>query len=266
MRSALYVGRVRHQRFTPAPHVFEYPLVMVYLDLGELDRVFAGRWLWSTRRFAPAWFRRADHPGDPERPLDEFVREWIASRGAQRPEGPIGLLTNLRMWGYQFSPLSLYFCHEDEQAFASRIVAEVSNTPWRERHLYLLDETNRLKPEIRSGKDPAVRRFVLAKEFHVSPFLPMDTEYRWSVTAPGRALTVRIESRRGQQTVFDATLRMRRREINGRTLAAALLRHPFMTAEIIGGIYWQALRLWLKGAPFHGHPRNTQSRQEASSA
>lgn len=241
MNSAIYVGRVGHRRYRPVEHAFAYSLFMMYLDLDEVDHLFEGRWLWSARRPAPAWFRRRDYLGDPARPLAGEVRDLVERRLGRRPTGPIRLLTHLRYWGYCFNPVSFYFCHEGEAIPA--VVAEITNTPWNERHAYVLP-------------GPGVHR--MRKEFHVSPFMGMEQEYEWRIPAPDRDLRIHMENFERGERVFDATLTLERREISGRALAGALLRHPFMTGKAIAGIYWQALRLRMKRAPFHAHPAKAE--------
>jgi hypothetical protein len=250
MESCLYFGRVRHRRFEPVRHAFERPLFLAYLDLGELDQVFHGRWLWSTRRLAYARFRREDHLGDPALPLDEAVRRLVAERIGLRPGGPIRLLTQLRQAGFRFDPVRFFYCFgADGQLDA--IVADVTNTPWNERHRYVLDA--------RAAAGGAGRhRFTSAKQLHVSPFLPMELEYGWTFTAPGERLAVRIETRpRGGAPTFDALLALRRREITGASLAFALARFPLLGAQVLASIYWQAFRLHRKRAPFFPHPEPT---------
>ena len=242
-RSALYVGRVRHRRLSPRPHAFDYPLYMTLLDLSELDTVFADRWLWSGRRRNLVWFDRRDHLGDPAIPLDEAVRDLVEVRTGRRPAGPIRLLTHLRSFGHCFNPLSLYYCFDPEDRTVEALVAEVHNTPWGERHCYVLD-----------GAEAAVGEARIRKKFHVSPFLPMDMEYRWRATRPGERLVVHIENRQDGARVFEAALRLERREIHGRRLAWALVRFPAMTVQVVARIHWEALRLWLKRTPFHPHP------------
>ena len=138
MRSCIYRGHVRHRRFTPVEHAFRYPLFMMYLDLDELPHVLDVHPLWSARRPAPAWFRRRDYHGDAAVPLDEAVRATVAEQTGSRPRGPIRLLTHLRYFGYCFNPVSFYYCFDEEDRRVETIVAEVNNTPWGERHCYVL--------------------------------------------------------------------------------------------------------------------------------
>lgn len=239
MESCLYEGRVHHRRREPPEHAFEFPLFMLYLDLAELPRVFEGRWLWSTSRPAPARFRRADHLGDPEVGLDRAVRDLVKERLGRRPRGPIRLLTHLRYLGYVFNPLSVYYCFEASGSEVEAVVADVTNTPWKERHQYVLEGNGERS----------------AKAFHVSPFLDMGQVYHWTLPAPGPQLRLGISSRRPEgKRLFDATLSLRRVEIGGRSLARALTRYPLMTAQVVAGIYWQAWRLRRKGAPWFPHP------------
>ncbi|MEZ4334052.1 MAG: DUF1365 domain-containing protein [Myxococcota bacterium] len=250
MESALYEGTVYHARAAHPPHAFAKRLFMAYLDLDELDRVFAGRLFWGVERRRLVTFRRTDQLGDPAIPLAESVRRLIRERTGRSAEGPIRVLTQLRTAGYVFNPLSLHYAF-DPAGGLEAVVADVRNTPWNERHCYVL-------PATEGAVDLRID-----KRFHVSPFLPMDHAYRFRLDAPARALRVRIENfDRAGRPAFAARLELERRGIDGRSLARALLRFPLMSVQVIGGIYWQALRLHRLGAPFHPHP-NGNRRTEA---
>jgi DUF1365 family protein len=224
---------------------------MMYLDLAELPKVFQQRLFWSSRRPALAWFRRGDHLGDITRPLDHCVRDLVAEQGYPRPGGSIRLLTHLRYFGYVVNPVSFYYCYDKSENLCN-IVAHVTNTPWGESHSYVLG------PEHFKHQDPGQERrseALTPKEFHVSPFMPMDLTYGWRLREPRDNLLVHINNYQNQDKFFDVTLNMNRRPINGWNLGRALIRYPAMTARVIAGIYWQALRLKWKGAKFYQHPK-----------
>lgn len=254
MTSCLYRGWIRHRRLTPVPHDFRYGLFMVYLDLGELPGALEGGWLWSARRPALAWFRRADYLGDPAIPLDQAVRELVAARTGRAPTGPIRLLTHLRYFGYIQNPVSFYYCFDAAGLRLEFLVAEVTNTPWGERHAYVM-------PITADGPRYTART---DKALHVSPFMPMDQQYDWGFTAPDRRLAVHMASLENGIRVFDATLALRREPLSGRALARALAHFPWMTAQVVARIYWQAARLRLKRAPFHAHPHSGQANAPAA--
>jgi len=247
MHSALYTGRLSHRRRLPVKHAFAYPVTLAWLDLAELETVFRGRWFWSTRRPALAWMRRGDYLGDPSVPLDEAVRERVARETGIRPDGPVRLLTQLRTLGFCFNPVSFYYCFDAGDRRVEAIVAEITNTPWNERHAYVLRPPVPASPQV-------PMRFRLSKAFHVSPFMPMDLDYAWSFSSPGETLAVHMRNSREGRRLFDATLVLKRREISSASLAATLARQPLVVPAVLVRIYWQALRLWLKRVPFHVHP------------
>lgn len=247
LASCLYEGVVRHRRFAPTPHDFSYGVSMLYLDLAELDRVFDGRWLWSAHRPAPVRWKREDFLGDPSVPLDEAVRARVELRTGRRPRGAVRMLTLPRYFGYSFNPVTFYYCFEEDGALAA-IVAEITNTPWKERHAYVLDLARD------EGRGHA-HRWRFAKDFHVSPFLPMELAYDWRFTDPAAALVVHMEDHDAKSCVFDATMTLRRTEISTASLASAFARRPFQTSQVAAAIYWQALRLKQKRVPFHEHPQ-----------
>jgi uncharacterized protein len=249
LASAVYEGVVRHRRLTPHPHAFNYRMAQLYLDLDEVDRVFKRRWLWSGEHGNVARFRRSDYLGPAELTLAEAVRQRVEKVTGHRPPGPIRLLCHLRYFGFVFNPVSFYYCFAEDGVTLRCIVAEITNTPWRERHAYVLP----VETALPLGR---ALHWSFPKTFHVSPFMPMTRDYEWRFTTPSDDLCVHMEVMRDGQREFDVTLHLRRRPWNGASLARVLWRYPLMTAQVVGAIHWQALRLWLKRNPIHDHPKN----------
>ena len=257
MESCIYEGVVRHSRMKPS-NAFRYSLFMIYLDLAEMNEVFRGRWLWSAEHFNAACFNRSYHLGNPAVPLDQSVRDLVSERLGKRPEGPIRMLTQLRYFGYNFNPVSFYYCFDSAGRRVETIIVEIHNTPWGELFCYVLGEEKNEGPE-------KEKRFRFSKEFHISPFMDMDVSYEWQFSDPGESVHVLMKSFRNRDMIFDAELSMDRREMTGPNLSRMLIKYPFMNMKIVGGIYLQALRLKIKGAKFYTHPSKRNNSLESMS-
>ncbi|MBH98170.1 MAG: chromosome partitioning protein ParA [Rhodospirillaceae bacterium] len=252
MKSCIFEGQVKHSRTTPVKHDFKYQLFMMFLDLAELKDVFDGRLFWSVGGLGIAQFRRKDHFGDPEQPLHESVRDLVEKNTGQRPKGPIRLLTQLSYFGYGFSPVCFYYCFDSSGTTVQTIIVEVNNTPWGEQHCYVLTDPSEVKKN-------SIKCFELSKEFHVSPFMEMGLVYKWTFSDPSKILFIHMENFKNENKLFEATLRLKRTEINGRSLCRLLIVYPLITVRLVVGIYWQALRLWLKKCPVYAHPAKSKN-------
>ncbi len=252
MRSAFYRTSLWHSRLVPRVHSFKYRMNLLYADLDELPQLFRKRLFWSFERANLVSFRRSDYLGPTEKPLREAVLDRVEAKLGRRPTGSIGILTQPRTLGYVFNPVSFYFCH-DVGGRLDVIVAEITNTPWSERHAYILDASGQLEDEL-------VFRF--NKDFHVSPFFDLDQVYEWRFTTPGQRLSVSMTNFERGQAVFRSELTAERRPINGRSLAAALLFAPLQPLRLHLAIYWQAARLHLKRTPFFTHPKKRTAVQD----
>ncbi len=249
VNSCIYEGWVRHRRFAPHAHSFRYRMYMMYLDLAETDHVFDGRLLWSANRKNVVEFRRSDYLGDPAVSLDKAVRARVSDVRGHAPAGPIRMLAHLRTFGHCFNPVTFYYCYEADGSTLDCIVAEITNTPWKEKHSYVL-------PAADCDRHGSAMRWTFGKRFHVSPFLPMERDYAWRFVAPDNSLRVHMDVLDGKSRQFDATLVMERRELSGATLARALLRYPAMTARVVAAIHWQAFLIFLRRNPVYDHPKS----------
>jgi uncharacterized protein len=241
----MYEGHVVHERRTQLRNLFRYSVYMWLVDLDELDQLDRRLWAFGHNRRALTTIRARDHLGDPRRPIKANLLAYLDGHGIDLQGGRVALLTNARVLGYVFNPLSVFYCHQADGELRC-VVAEVHNT-YGERHCYLLEPGERGRVET-------------GKEFYVSPFLTVDGRYRMSVPAPDEHLSVQMALHQDDRRVFSASLTGRRLPLTNATVARMLVRHPLMTARVTSLIHMQGVKLWLRGAA--RVPRPPHSPQE----
>ena len=237
MESAIYTGKVFHARHVPKKHQFHYNIFLFWLDLDELSQIEEQVRGFSLTSFSAAQFKRSDYYGPENQPLKDSILNKMSELAGTKLAGKVFLLGQVRIFGMYFSPVNFYYLRNSE-GFYSHALAEVSNTPWNERHHYLVD--------LRDQRDSE-------KAFHVSPFNPIDMQYQWNIPQPNQKLALALSCKK-ETRHFDASLQLVKQELNSKSLLNVMLRIPSMTLKTVFGIYWQALKLFIKGMPIYSHP------------
>ncbi|MGH1469729.1 MAG: DUF1365 domain-containing protein [Cellvibrionaceae bacterium] len=244
-KSAIYKGTLKHERIEPKRHAFEYSVFMMYLDLDEVEEVFSRAFEWSFRRPAIAWMKRSDFLGDHSDPIKKSVIDKIKKETGEEFSGSVRVLTNLRYFGFIMNPLVCYYCFNKMEQL-EYIVAEVTNTPWKEKHCYVLT----------CNPDVSLQRISFEKKMHVSPFNTMEMTYKWQSNKPSQQLSIRLMNWFDAKRLFEANLVLERETISAKSLHHLMFFYPWMTLKVCGAIYWQALKLYFKGIQFVPHPKS----------
>ncbi|MEM1081137.1 MAG: DUF1365 domain-containing protein [Pseudomonadota bacterium] len=240
------VGQVWHRRTCEHEHFFRYQLWYCLLDVDRIDARLRKSWLWGLRPWSLIRFRRQDYMRPKNLPLGEAVRDRVETVLNRRPAGQIRLLSQLRQWGLCFNPVSFYFCYDAEDRLDS-VVGEVHNTPWGERHAYVMDATG-------FGAQPEEWTFQFDKAFHVSPFLPMDMRYEWRFKLNRDLLRIHMLVTESGAESLRTGLNLSLHPLDQSAMRWLPFRTPLQAVKVVGGIYWQAFRLWCKRTRFYSHP------------
>ncbi len=248
-KSHIYVGNIIHRRFSPKKHSFNYRLYMLALDVSDVENKKGSKGVFGFSWYHPLRFFEKDYLRGEQFSLSQRISNKVQQLKGHNDISRIVMLVQVRCFGIYFSPANFYFCY-DKDDNCTQMLAEVSNTPWNERHYYLVDLLNKGDEQITK------------KVFQVSPFMDLDMSYFWHIKPPTRVdekLLVKIENKRTDgsnghiEKLFDACLIMKRRPFSKSALLGIWCQFPFMTVQVVVSIYWQALKLFIKRIPFIGY-------------
>ena len=251
MNSAIFRGKVRHRRFQPKEHKFSYRLYLNWIDLDEVKKAFNIPLILSCGRLpAIIKFNRKHYMSPETENLKKTVLDRIENDLGFRPEGKVCILTTIQYFGLCYNPVSFYFAY-DRDGTPAAVASEINNTPWDQRFTYCHD--------LRKGK-----RHRFKKEFHISPFMPMEMDYTWFFHLEDEKIFINMQNFENGKLVFDATLKLAKQNFSVPAMIKSAILYPLMPVKIMAGIYYHAFRLWLKTTPFHEHPENNIESKEYS--
>ncbi len=248
-RSACYAGTVTHHRLQGPSHRFAYPVYMHLIDLDELPALDRALRCFGHNTRRPVAFFDRDHfsTADTAR---AGVQRVVEASGVAWPGGRVEVVTHCRVFGYVFNPVSFWYCYRPDASLAV-VVAEVNNT-FGDRHPYVLPIEAATSRATAAGTTR--HRWTTKKVMHVSPFFPLDGSYTWELERPDSHLLARVDVTLGGKRTFTASFAAERRPLSDAGLVRLLATYPLVTAKVVGAIHWEALRLWVKGAPFRSQP------------
>lgn len=249
-QSNIYLGNISHRRFSPKKHNFNYSLYMLALDVADVEKAEKGIGLFGFSWYHPLRFFEKDYLRGEPNGLRQRITNKVITLNGHTEIHRIVMLVQVRCFGIYFSPANFYFCYDKDNT-CTQMLAEVSNTPWNERHYYLVD--------LLSDKESTNK-----KNFQVSPFLDLNMTYFWQVKPPSHdkdQLVIHIENKRINQEnknldkIFDASLILKKQLFSQKNLLKVWCQLPAMTVKVVLSIYWQALKLFLKRIPFLGYQK-----------
>jgi len=255
--NSIYSGVVKHQRYVDAKHGFQFQVFMLWLRVTEVDNPKHAWPLISRRSFGLVSLLASDYMAHrSESSLSKKLEAEVFEKLGEKWQGEAFLLAQPRHLGFVMNPLALYYCYGSDEKLAF-VVGEITNTPWAERHCYVFD--------MRQSEGARPVKFNFKKDFHVSPFLPMDMDYTWMLNAPAENLTVNIWNKVGERLDFEAHLNLLRTGLTRVNLLMSLVKMPLVTWKIWLGIYINAAILFaIKRVTFYSHPKKCETNKEGS--
>ena len=245
--SCIYESKVFHKRVKPKSHRLRYGVFYLLLDVDELDSLHRRLSWFSVNSFNVFSFYDRDHGPGTDVPLRLWIENQLALADVEADGGKIEILCMPRIFGYVFNPITVYYCY-DRNDVLKAILYEVSNT-FGQRHSYLA------RIEVSSAGDRgALLRHSCDKRFYVSPFLEVVGRYDFSIRRPNELLFIHIHQTDAEGSILDAWVKGTKSSLSDRRLIGTLVRYPLLTLKVIGGIHWEALKLWTKGIGLKTRP------------
>lgn len=261
----IYTGVIRHRRFKPCLHEFRYRFKMLFLDLDALDSSLNKFPVVGTVKWRLGSFLRKDYHGPSEIPLKQWILDNVERSEGYRPTGKIFVLTNLRLIGWLMNPIAMFYCYDADGQHVNTVL-QVTNTPWREKILYVLGKTNQRQTNSTSPDSRSKNScFWFRKNMHVSPFNPMNMHYLCRLRKPSSKLFFHLENHQNGERHTDATLTMDYQPATAQGIRNTVLAQPWLTLKVAAGIYWNALLLFLKRSPVYDHPDKNKTESPESS-
>ncbi len=250
MQNQYCTGHVVHHRQHPKKHRFKYHMSWCLFNLSQLDQTIKNNRWFSLNAFNLISIKNKDYINDEQVSIKDKIHDYLVSQTQHPFDGQVYLFTHPRFLGCGFNSVNFYLCYENKQL--SYIVSEINNTPWGQKHLYFHD----LKCDSQHAHDATFR---FSKSFHISPFAEMDIDYAWNFKITDQQFDVSMQLDQKGKTIMNVVLKTQLQPMTDKNQLKWMITRPFQGIKMLSGIYWQALKIWLKGIPFFSHPKSQKT-------